>query len=105
MPPRIYPKRLPRLYLAEWRDAHRPTLTQKTLGERLGISDVTVSRWETGERRPDINAIAAYAEALDRELPDMFRHPDTPSADELLRGQTPEVRENVFKMLKGLRSA
>lgn len=104
MPARIYPRRPPRLFLAEWREAHLPTLTQKALGERLGVSDVTVSRWETGERRPDINVIAAYAEALGREFKDMFRHPEQPSADDLLRDQTPAVRENVFKMLKGLGS-
>lgn len=105
MPARIFPKRLPRLFLAEWREAHKPTLTQEALGQRLGVSDVTISRWETGKRRPDINVIAAYAEALGREFTDMMRHPDQPSADDLLRDQPPDVKENVFRMLKGLRSA
>jgi transcriptional regulator with XRE-family HTH domain len=104
MPARIYPRRPPRLYLAEWREAHKPTLTQKALGERLGVSDVTVSRWETGERRPDINVIAAYAEALGREFRDMFRHPEQPSADDLLRDQPSEVQAAAFKMIRGLRA-
>lgn len=103
MPARIFPKRLPRLFLAEWREAHKPTLTQAALGLRMGVSDVTISRWETGKRRPDINVIAAYAEALGREFADMLRHPDTPSADELLRDQPPDVQENAIKMIRAIR--
>lgn len=104
MPARIYPRRPPRLFLAEWREANKPPLTQEQMGQRMGVSDVTISRWETGKRRPDINVIAAYAEALGREFRDMMRHPEQPSADDLLRDQPPEVQENVFKMLRGLAS-
>jgi transcriptional regulator with XRE-family HTH domain len=89
MPARIYPKRQPKLYLAEWRESLG--LTQQQLGDRLATSDVTVSRWETGKRRPDNNALAAICEALGIPLTAIYRHPDTPSADELLAGQPPEV--------------
>lgn len=105
MPARIFPKRLPRLFLAEWRE--KKGLTQAEAGQRLdpAVSDVTVSRWETGKRRPDINVIAALAEAYGCEFRDMFRHPDQPSADDLLREQPPEVRDNVLRMIRGLKSA
>lgn len=38
-------------------------MTQKQLGDRLGVSDKTVSAWEGGAE-PDLEMIAAVAEAL-----------------------------------------
>lgn len=104
MPARIGPKQPFRLYIAEWRKYRR--LTQKKLGQRLGakgVSDVTVSRWETGERSPDLNAQAAIAEALDIDLFDLRRHPDQPSADALLRDQPPEVVDQAIRLIQAIR--
>jgi len=101
MPTRIGPKRPLRLYLAEWRE-HRK-LTQETLAGRLGVTHVTVSRWETGKRQPDLNAQAAIAEALDIEIMDLRRHPDQPSADALLRDQPQEVRDMIIKQIIAIR--
>ena len=100
---RIGPKRPHRFYLAEWRE--KVGLTQEQLGERLGTSDVTISRWETRRRQPDLNALAAICEALGGNLlpMDLFRHPDTPSADALLRGQPPEVRDEAIKIIRAIR--
>lgn len=100
MPPRIFPKRLPRLYIAEWRE--KRGLTQEQLGERLGVSDVTVSRWETGKRRPDLATLAAIAEAIGIEFDRLARHPDNPSADDLLRGQPPEVVDQAMKLIRAI---
>ena len=106
MAARIYPKRPPKLFIAEWRDKFG--FTQAELGLRLGsegVSDVTVSRWETGERRPDIDTLAATAEALGHNLEarDLYRHPDQPSADDLLRGQPPDVVDNAMRMIAAIR--
>lgn len=101
MPARIGPKRPFRLYIAEWREDKG--LTQQQLGDRLGTSDVTVSRWETGKRKPDLDAQAAIAEALGISPGDLYRHPEQPSADALLRGQPKDVVENVFKMIHAIR--
>ena len=101
MPARIGPKRPFRLYIAEWREDKG--LTQQQLGDRLGTSDVTVSRWETGKRKPDLDAQAAIAEALNISPGDLYRHPEQPSADALLRGQPKDVVENVFKMIHAIR--
>lgn len=104
---RIGPKQPHRLYLAEWRE--KAGLTQEQLGERLGTSDVTISRWETRRRQPDLNALAALCEALEGALGldlqpmDLYRHPDTPSADALLRGQPPEVRDEAIKIIRAIR--
>lgn len=101
MPTRIGPRRPLRLYLAEWRESRG--LSQEQLGGRLGVTDVTISRWETGRRQPDLNAQAAIAEALDIDVFDLRRHPDQPSADALLRGQPQDVIEQAFKVIRALR--
>ena len=37
-------------------------MTQKELGERVGVSDKAVSRWENGLSYPDIELLPALAE-------------------------------------------
>ena len=101
MAARIYPKRPPRVYLAEWRD-HRG-LTQAQLGDRLGVSSVAISRWEGGSRRPDLNVLAAISEALGVDLSALYRHPNQPSADELLKGQPQEVWDQAMSIIKTIR--
>lgn len=101
MPPRIGPRRPIRLFLAEWRE--EKDLTQEQLAARLGTSHVTVSRWETGKRQPDLSAQEAVAEALGIEAVDLRRHPAQPSADELLRGQPPEVIDQAMKLIRAIR--
>ena len=100
---RIGPRRPRRTYIAEWRESRG--LTQIELAARLETTDVTISRWETGKRQPDINALAAIAEALDVDLTDLYRHPDQPSADALLRDQPQDVREQAIKLIKAIRKA
>ena len=40
-------------------------LTQSELGERIGVSDKAVSKWETGKGLPDLTLIQPLAQALD----------------------------------------
>lgn len=101
MPPRIGPRKALRLFLAEWRE--EKDLTQQQLADRLGTSDVTISRWETRKRQPDHDAQQAIAEALGIEWQDLFRHPDQPSADALLRDQPPEVVEQALRLIQAIR--
>ena len=60
-------------------------MTQKDLGERLNVSDKTVSRWERDDGAPDLAAIPAIAEIFGV------------TCDELLRGErkSPEERTVV----------
>lgn len=100
MPPRIGPRKPVRLFLAEWRESRN--LTQQQLADRLDTSDVTVSRWETGKRRPDDDAKSAIAWVLGIEVVDLYRHPDHPSADALLRGQPVEIQDQGFRVIEAL---
>ena len=103
MPAKIYPRRPRKVYLAEWR-LHRG-LSQKQLAERLESDVMTVSRWELGKTAISTDALAALAEALGGDMmepEDLYHHPDTPSPNQLLRGQSPEVIDNAIRMLKAL---
>jgi transcriptional regulator with XRE-family HTH domain len=101
MPARIGPRKPVRLFLAEWRESRN--LTQQQLADRLETSDVTVSRWETGSRRPDDGAKSAIAWVLGIEVVDLYRHPQQPSADALLRGQPAEVVDQAMKVITAIR--
>lgn len=91
---RIGPKRPRMVYLAEWRESRG--LTQKQLADRLGVTDMTVSRWERKTALLNTNVLAAVSEALGIEPQDLYRHPDQPSADALLRGQPAKVQETAI---------
>lgn len=57
--------------------------TQKQLGDKLSVSNKTVSKWETGEGFPDITILPVLAEALDITV------------DELLDGSSLKNNENL----------
>lgn len=103
MPARIGPRKPPRVFIAEWRE--HVGLTQEQLAQRLDTTGVTVSRWETGKRRPNIDALAAIAHALGPNilLSDLYRPPSQVSADALLRDQPKEVVEQAIRLIQAIR--
>lgn len=58
-------------------------LTQEELGEKLGVTNKTVSRWETGKYMPDIDKLLELAGLLGV------------SVNELLSGERLETREKL----------
>ena len=49
-------------FIAEKRK--QKNLTQEALGEKVGVTNKTVSRWETGRYMPDLDTIPALCEEL-----------------------------------------
>jgi len=43
-------------------------LTQSELGQKVGVSDVTILRWERGERTPNSSVLPKLAEALNTSV-------------------------------------
>lgn len=79
---------------------HQLGMTQKTLAEKLGISDRAVSKWERGAGFPDISLIEPLAEALDLTVLELLHGQPAPpapeeerSAREVLNSYRPEIRE------------
>ena len=51
-------------------------LTQQELADRLYVSRQLVSKWESGERRPDYKTVEKIAETLDAKPEDIVREED-----------------------------
>ena len=100
---RIGPKKPVRLYIAEWRK-HRDDMSQEQLANRIGSTKSSISRWETGERDITLGALGAMAEALQCEVPDLYRDPARPSADALLRGSSEALRQQAFRLIEALKT-
>ncbi len=47
-------------------------ITQEMLAEQLGVSNRTVSRWETGNNMPDLDILIEIAEYYDVEISEIF---------------------------------
>jgi transcriptional regulator with XRE-family HTH domain len=60
-----------------------------------------VQRMESKVREPNLGYLAAFAEALDIEPADIFRHPDAPTRDELLRQQATEQLREALATIEG----
>lgn len=64
-------------------------LTQKELSEQLGISDKTVSRWESGVQLPEASLLPQIADVLKVSIDELYglehettNHSETPQKDE-----------------------
>jgi len=68
-------------FIATLRKEH--SMTQKELAQRLGVSDKTVSKWETGRGLPEISIMQALCEVLDVSI------------NELLSGE--KLDENAYR--------
>lgn len=102
---RIGPSKPIRHYLKEWRQ--NKNLTQQQLADRLPIGEDgkptgkdQISRWERNERGMTMEVQAALADALGIPPEALFRDPDMPSADELLRNVSPEKRQQIFAVIE-----
>lgn len=51
------------------------SLTQKQLGDMLGVEQNTVSQWETGYRLPRTEKLTQIASALNCKVDDLFDDP------------------------------
>lgn len=48
-------------------------ITQEQLAEELGVSDRTISRWETGNNMPDISLLVEIADYFDVSIPEIIK--------------------------------
>lgn len=90
-------RRPARLFLREWL-VHRG-LTAEQLAGRLETSKSVISKLENENQRYNQDWLEAIAFALNCDVPDLFRHPDAPTAAELLGKMPPDVRETAINVL------
>lgn len=100
-----------RHFLKEWRV--KKELTQQKLADRLPVGEDgkptgkdQISRWERNERGMTMDVQFAVAEALGLDSPaDLFRDPDKPSVDELLKSATPQQRQQIIFLAEAILKA
>ena|ERR1700685_571176 len=100
---RIGPNKPTQLFIAEWREK-RDKMSQEQLANRIGSTKSSISRWESGERDITLGALGAIAEALGCEVADLYRHPDRPSADALLKDLDDATRRQAFRLIEALKT-
>ena len=64
-------------------------LTQQALGERLGVSNKTVSRWENGNYMPDIDMLQSLSQQLHVSIHELLAGERLP--DEVFRARADEI--------------
>lgn len=93
-------RRPAKVYLREWIDYRG--MTAERLADRIDASKGTISKLMTGKKRYNQDWLELIAYALNCEVPDLYRLPTAPTANELLARMTPEVKETAMKVLADL---
>lgn len=102
MQDRIGRRRPYRLFIAEWIESKH--LTQDQVAERIGCSAGTISKLISGQMKQTPQWLAAIAYALgdEVEVPDLFRHPDRPTQEDLLRNVPESEQARIVRAIKAL---
>lgn len=85
------------VYLREWLDYRG--LTAEQLGLRLDVGKSTISKLMTGKQRYNQDILEMIAYGLDCDVPELYRLPDSPTANELLAKMPPELRQTALNVL------
>jgi transcriptional regulator with XRE-family HTH domain len=83
------------LFLAE-RIKRHPDMDVTKLAEAVGKPYATVWRWVEDERRPHKTSLTALAKALGCTVSQLYRHPDSDTAGELMEGLDDAGRTDVL---------
>ena len=76
-------------------------LTQQDLGDRLGVTNKTISRWETGAYLPDLATIPELCRALDISVNEFFLGESIPPEE--LREKSDRNILDIWEADTGLR--
>lgn len=93
----------PDFHLREWRK--RRGLTLQQVADLTGVELAAISRYERGEREPNVSKILVLARALNIHPADLFRTPDEATLDALVIGLTHAQRAVVFRTVEALARA
>lgn len=70
-------------------------LTQAQLAEALGVSDKTISRWETGKTMPDLSFYEPLCEILDIQISELLYARKMTDKEKTVHGEKSAL--NIFK--------
>lgn len=93
-------RRPAKVYLKEWLEYR--DMTAERLADRLDVSKGTISKLMNGKQRYNQDWLEMLAFSLNCDVPDLYRPPEAPTANELLARMTPEAKETALKVLVDL---
>jgi DNA-binding Xre family transcriptional regulator len=97
---RIYKGRQDRLFLEEW--MAKKAVDDKILAGRLGVARETVTRYRGQPSRLNTEKLAQVAFALDIEPEDLWRHPERPSLDAIVKDAPEDVQATAADIVRRL---
>ena len=102
---RIGPYKPPRLFIHEW--MRKKGKTQVDITNRLELGSTgTISKWLKNPIKLDVERLSAIAWALDMDdVRDLYRDPERPTQEDLLRDLDPTQKTVLIEMIKGLKRA
>lgn len=77
-------------------------LTQKELGEKINVSKVSVSGYESGERTPDTDNLRRLADFFDVTSDYLLGRSDDPRLTETQQKQVDEEYKEIMEILDSL---
>jgi transcriptional regulator with XRE-family HTH domain len=98
MATRIGQRRKAHLYIDEWFEFRG--LNDERVGERLGIDRTTVWKWRKNPSRLDPSKMDALAEALDIETPQLYRPPNVPSLDSIVKDYPDDLKQKAAEIVR-----
>lgn len=107
---RIGNRRPTRLFIREW--MRKLDINNKKLAERMDRAEGTLSKLlsaadydphKRSKQKVTIGYLEEIAHALDIEVEQLFRDPDMPTRDELLRGYTNEELTSALQLIEHTR--
>ncbi len=75
-------------------------LTQEAMAESIGVSRQAVSKWETGESKPDVDKLIALCQTLELTMDYLCLGADSPSPEEAQPQPLPPVQQKKSLPLK-----
>lgn len=92
-----------RPFLKEWREFKG--YTQAGAGEKLGQSDATIARWESGKREPGVDDLIKLAQLYGCRPQDLWAPPDEPIGPALDAGLLQRVVTMAARKMAGMAGA
>ncbi|GJM84091.1 hypothetical protein HMSSN139_65870 [Paenibacillus sp. HMSSN-139] len=83
--------------IREWRD-----LTKEELGERVGVSGVTIGYWETGRNEPRMGKVEQVANVLNVDIDDLLFSDDFEEIKAHAKIEVSEVKQQAIDLIKNL---
>lgn len=74
------------------RKARKGKMTQAELAEKIGVHEITIRRWELGERLPDTDSIQKISQVLGVSISELMGEENTDT-------EKPTIKQGIFPSL------